>query len=151
MLALPDGESLLALLARDERRLAAAMRQRIETGLARVSRLRAVLVARSPVARVALARTREARARAAMENGIARRIDRARRRLSEAAARLDALSPLAVLGRGYALVRRSADGRIVRSVTDVRLGESLALRLASGGLTAEVTRLDPPDETPGST
>jgi exodeoxyribonuclease VII large subunit len=145
MLALPDRVSLLGLLARDERRLVAAMRQRIASALQRVAHLGAVLGARSPQARVALARTREARARAALENAIARRLDHARRRLAEAAARLDALSPLAVLGRGYALVRRASDGRIVRRVADVRLGESLELRLASGGLAAEVTRLDPPE------
>jgi exodeoxyribonuclease VII large subunit len=147
MLALPDRESLLALLARDERRLIAAMQRRITVALQRLARLRAVLGARSPQARVALARTREARAWAAMLNAMGRRLDQTRRRLAEAAARLDALSPLAVLGRGYALVRRASDGRIVRTVADVRLGESLELRLASGGLAAEVTRLDPPDES----
>jgi exodeoxyribonuclease VII large subunit len=150
MLALPDRDALLRLLARDERRLAAAMQRRVQAGLQRVARLRAVLAARSPQARVALARTREARARAAMDNAIARRLARAGRRLSEAAARLDALSPLAVLGRGYALVRRADDGRIVRSVADVRVGESLELELASGGLAAQVTRLDPPEESDGN-
>jgi exodeoxyribonuclease VII large subunit len=85
-----------------------------------------------------------------MDNAIARRLARAGRRLSEAAARLDALSPLAVLGRGYALVRRADDGRIVRSVADVRVGESLELELASGGLAAQVTRLDPPEESDGN-
>ena len=52
--------------------------------------------------------------------------------------RLDALSPLAVLGRGYALVERD-DGTLVRSAGEVAVGEALRLRLARGELEARVT------------
>jgi exodeoxyribonuclease VII large subunit len=65
--------------------------------------------------------------------------------LSETVTRLDALSPLAVLGRGYALARRESDGRIVRAAGDVSLGDRLELRLASGQIGAEVTRVEPDD------
>lgn len=148
MLAVPDRIALGHLVERDVRRLVASMRREIDMHRDRVAHLREVLRARSPQVRVAMARTREARARVAAEAAIRRRMDLDRRRLSEAATRLDALSPLAVLGRGYALARRESDGRIVRAAADVALGDRIELRLASGQIGAEVTRLEP-DEGAG--
>lgn len=58
--------------------------------------------------------------------------------ISELAARLDALSPLKVLGRGYAVVL--AEGaRAVRSAAEIHRGEILSIRLQSGRISAEVT------------
>jgi exodeoxyribonuclease VII large subunit len=142
---LPDREALARLLARDVNRLTAAMEQELDGHRARVSTLHEVLRARSPMARVALARSREIRARAASSAAIRRLVDRRTRRFGELAARLDALSPLSVLARGYALVRRGEDGRIVRAPRDVALGDELEVRLARGAIRAEVTRLEPDD------
>ena len=141
MLAVPDRVALAALVDRDRGRLVAAIRREIEMHRDRVGHLRAVLRARSPQARVSLARIREARAWVAATTAIERHLERRRGLLSAAATRLDALSPLAVLGRGYALVRRERDGRIVREAGDVELGDRLELRLARGQIEAEVTRL----------
>ncbi len=144
MQALPDRVALARLVARDVSRLAEALGRRLEHARLRVERLVGLLRARSPQARIAMARTREARARVAARQAIRGRIDRQRRRLSEVAARLDALSPLAVLGRGYAIARRERDGRILRSAEEVVLGERLDLRLAAGRVGVEVDRIDPP-------
>lgn len=146
MLALPDREALARLVARDEMRLAEALGKRLEQARSRVERLAQLLRARSPQARITLARTREARARVAALQAIRGRLDRSRRRLSESAARLDALSPLAVLGRGYAIARREVDGRIVRRASEVERGDRLAIRLGAGEIGAEVTRVGPPLE-----
>jgi len=142
MLAVPDRVALADLVDRDLQRLVASVRREIGMHRDHVAKLRAVLRARSPQVRVALARTRQARAYAAAKSAIRRRMDGTRRRLAETATRLDALSPLAVLGRGYALARRESDGRIVRAPADVRLGDRLELRLASDQIGVEVTRLD---------
>lgn len=143
MRVVPDRAALAGLVGRDLRRLTTSIERRVDAHRDRVAGLRALVRAHSPRARVALARTREARAHVAAVAAIRRRLDAHRRRLSANAARLDALSPLAVLGRGYALARRAVDGRIVRSVEDVELGDALDLRLGAGGIGAEVTRLDP--------
>jgi hypothetical protein len=58
------------------------------------------------------------------------------------AARLDALSPLRVLDRGYALVSRGA--AIVRSSDDVAVGDAIDIRLAVGALRATIDALAPP-------
>jgi exodeoxyribonuclease VII large subunit len=59
-------------------------------------------------------------------------------RLIGTVARLDALSPLAVLQRGYAVVRR--DGQLVRSIAEVSSGDQLSVRVADGefGVTANL-------------
>lgn len=57
--------------------------------------------------------------------------------LGSAVRALDAISPLATLGRGYALARRE-DGRILRDAGDMQPGERLNIQLAKGSLEAEV-------------
>jgi exodeoxyribonuclease VII large subunit len=63
------------------------------------------------------------------------------KRFGEAAARLDALSPLAVLSRGYALAT-TPEGRILLSATDVSPGDAVVVRLSRGRLRATVTGRD---------
>jgi exodeoxyribonuclease VII large subunit len=60
-------------------------------------------------------------------------------RLDRAFARLEALSPLAVLSRGYALIY-AADGTLLRSATETSPGQTIRARLARGTLEAEVTQ-----------
>jgi exodeoxyribonuclease VII large subunit len=59
-----------------------------------------------------------------------------RRRLGTLAARLDALSPLATLQRGYS-VARAPDGRVLRAVGDFPSGTPFELRVTDGTVTAE--------------
>ena len=63
------------------------------------------------------------------------------RRFGALAAALDALSPLKVLGRGYA-VAQTEDGTVVRSAGQVERGQRLRLRLAQGGIVCEVKEKD---------
>ena len=52
--------------------------------------------------------------------------------LGALAAKLDALSPLAVLGRGYAIAEK--DGAVLRAAADVREGDKINVRLSGGSL-----------------
>jgi exodeoxyribonuclease VII large subunit len=56
--------------------------------------------------------------------------------------RLEALQPLAPLKRGYALVTRVQDGKILKSTEGVSIGEHLHVRLAQGALETEVLQKD---------
>lgn len=60
-----------------------------------------------------------------------------RARLAGAGERLHALSPLAVLDRGYAIARRD-DGTVVRASAEVAVGESLDLTFRAGGARVRV-------------
>lgn len=54
---------------------------------------------------------------------------------------LDAVSPLATLQRGYAIVTHSIDGVLVQQVSQVNIADTLAIRLASGQLQCTVDKI----------
>ncbi len=56
--------------------------------------------------------------------------------------RLDALSPLAVLSRGYALVKHQKTGKVVQSVEQIKGDDILQIAFSDGQVTAVVTRID---------
>lgn len=66
---------------------------------------------------------------------IGRRLERGAARLAAAGGRLDALSPLAVLARGYAIAR-DADGRVLRRVEQFPPGRAFRLRVTDGEVPA---------------
>jgi exodeoxyribonuclease VII large subunit len=61
--------------------------------------------------------------------------------------RLDSLSPLAVLGRGYSLTRQPS-GAIVRSAAQTGPGDLIEILLHQGALDARVERLKERDDRP---
>ena len=58
------------------------------------------------------------------------RLTREQGRLSALSGTLDALSPLKVLSRGYAIVKK--DGQVIKRASDVSPGDRVAIRLAEG-------------------
>jgi exodeoxyribonuclease VII large subunit len=69
-------------------------------------------------------------------------LDRATDDLGHQRARARALSPLATLQRGYAVLQ-DADGHVVSSVAGVDIGAAVAVRVADGRIHATTTRVDP--------
>ena len=69
-------------------------------------------------------------------------IMRAEARLQNCAARLDSLSPLAVLGRGYAVVWDESRTRVIRRASEVKPGDGVRVTLSEGELTCEVVKTD---------
>ena len=67
---------------------------------------------------------------------------RAEARLHTCAARLDSLSPLAVLGRGYAVVWDESRTRVIRKASEVKPGDGVRVTLSEGELTCEVVKTD---------
>jgi exodeoxyribonuclease VII large subunit len=92
-------------------------------------------------ARLAEARVRFDSAYAGCNTAIEGQIEEAKRRLGLAAASLDALSPLSVMQRGYAIAQ-SEDGSLLRDAKLVSVGDSVKVRLAKGRLTATVDGIE---------
>lgn len=87
-------------------------------------------------------RHRDELARAAHE-----RLATADHRLDQADLQRRLLDPAKVLARGWSITT-TADGAVVRSVTDVAAGNTLATRLADGTITSTVTSTEAPKESP---
>ena len=87
--------------------------------------------------RVATARARYDAAATSCTGAIEERLQLGRERLGLAAASLDALSPLAVLHRGYAIAQ-DADGKLIRDAGSVSVGEQVDVRLDKGRLRTRV-------------
>jgi exodeoxyribonuclease VII large subunit len=79
---------------------------------------------------------------ATLRAAAAHRQHRAEARLRTNAARLDSLSPLAVLGRGYAVVWDDTRTRVIRRALEVKPGDDVRITLSEGELTCEVVKTD---------
>lgn len=71
------------------------------------------------------------------------RLNDRRARLALGAAKLEAISPLATLSRGYAIAK--GDKGAIRSVDDVKAGEIIELALADGEVSAEIKEIKKAD------
>ena len=87
--------------------------------------------------RLTTARRRYESASSACHASIDEKLQDGRERLALAAASLDALSPLGVLQRGYAIAQ-DASGKLVRDAAVVRAGDEVSVRLAKGKLNTRV-------------
>ena len=99
------------------------------------------LAAVHPAPRLARARAEQEALVARGATAIRRVLEASRSELARTGAQLAALSPLAVLDRGYAMVRRG--DTIVREASQVTVGDRLQLRLAAGTLAVTVEDVEP--------
>jgi exodeoxyribonuclease VII large subunit len=106
----------------------------------RVQQLQRQLDAFDPGRRLGGIRARLVTADSRLAAATRRAHHRADARLRECASRLDTLSPLAVLGRGYAVCWAADGERILRASTDVAVGDSVRVALAKGELDCIVRR-----------
>lgn len=72
------------------------------------------------------------------DHAMARDLDRRGRLIASLAAKVDALSPLSVLSRGYSITLDGVTGRVIRELGDVKRGANLRTRLADGEFTSRV-------------
>ena len=89
--------------------------------------------------RLGAVRARLVGADGALAAAVMQRRHGAEARLQGCAARLDTLSPLAVLGRGYAVVWNESRARVIRTTTEVKPGDRVRVTLSQGELTCDVT------------
>ena len=88
--------------------------------------------------RLGALRTRFLEARGALREAVTARRHLADRRLQRSAARLESLSPLAVLGRGYAVCWNADRTALIRSAAQTEPGDQVRVTLAEGELSCRV-------------
>ena len=136
-LAVPDQNEVAVWLRQMEGRLAQAMGRKLESARKDLDRAAWCRALQDPMNYVDDKRMVLDYQREKLAAGLNAALNRERQRFGQLASKLDALSPLKVLGRGYAIPRK-ADGGVVRSVTDVAPGDPLKLRVADGEISCQV-------------
>ena len=136
-IAVPDMAELLRYLQGAEERMAQSLLHGLRRQEERLNALEKKRVLTDPTAFLADRRLyldHTVHRLAAAAKGC---VDGEGRRFAAAAAALDALSPLKVLARGYA-VAQSGDGMVLKSAAEVAAGERIRVRLAQGSLQCDV-------------
>jgi exodeoxyribonuclease VII large subunit len=123
-------------------RLFGAGLQSLRTRNARLAETRARLYGLNPVHTLRAQQAERRNLQLRLRNAIRDVIKERRARLNALVATLDAVSPKATLNRGYAVVRRMADGRLVKAAKQVRAGERIEAELAEGTIEATVEKTD---------
>jgi exodeoxyribonuclease VII large subunit len=138
---IPSAEELRSRLLSLQRRLAQNLRRRTLLSRQRLNAVEQRRVLRRPFDLVHDRQRRldefSQQLTCSMQESLVRR----REQLRSLAAHLDALSPLAVLGRGYSLTQTEA-GLLVREASAVTPGDLIVTRLAQGRVTSSVTSVD---------
>ena len=136
-IAVPDMAELLRHLRGTENGMAQSVLHRLEREERRLKALAEKRVLTDPLAFVQDRRLQLDYMQDKMTAAARTHWDREARRFAGTVAKLDALSPLKVLGRGYAMAR-TEEGGILRSSAQVRPGDRIELRLAQGSLGCRV-------------
>jgi exodeoxyribonuclease VII large subunit len=143
----PDHEALLAGLSDLGDRLRSRVVRKLELTRQRLDALADRRVLRSPLDRVRDLEKRLDELDQRLGRSARVPLDRARTRVAALAGRLESLSPLNVLARGYSLTR-TPDGRVLHDAAAVRAGDVLLTRLSRGELVSRVEAVGPAEEMP---
>ena len=119
-------------------RLRSAMRGSLLHQRQRLEILGARLWRENPRHRVDALCAQTATLRQRLASAMAGRLNAVDQRLALAARTLDAVSPLATLGRGFAVVTRVGDGALLRDAADAPAGTEIEARLSKGRVRATV-------------
>ena len=136
-LAAPDISLLYEKISVLERREEKAALAVLDRSTDRFIALNARLAAQSPDNRLKLTAERLSSLDRRRETAFLRYMESLERKLGEKAARLDSLSPLKVLSRGYSLVYKG--DMLLNSSEKLKKGDRISISFGSGGAEAEIT------------
>ena len=136
-LAVPDQNEMYGRLAQLEGRLGQAMGRNLERTRKRLEQAARCRMLQDPMSYVDDRRLLLDYQRQRLARGLSDAAGRERERFARLSAGLDALSPLKVLGRGYAIARRE-DGKIITATGDVHRGDQMSLRVTDGEISCRV-------------
>lgn len=137
-LVAPSSEELRAGLDAVTRRLAQALGRRAADARLRLDAIAKHREFRRPLDRVHELSRRVDEYSLRADRAVRRNLERTGERLKSLANRLETLSPLGVLGRGYSVTQREQDGAVVTDASRVEPGDRIVSLLANGRLVSRV-------------
>lgn len=138
----PSGDEFLSGLRTIERRLAASLRLRADAARTRLDALAKHRVLRRPFDLIRELSRRVDELDVRVSRAMGQSLSRQRDAIQSLAARLETLSPLGVLARGYSLTQRTDDGSLVRDAGELSVGERITTRFAKGRVTSLVDEVE---------
>ena len=136
-LAVPDQEALLQNLDALNGAMAAALSRQLKLAAQRLDALAASPAMRSPTAYLERKEKDLRLLKNRMISAQERMISASNARFVSCVAKLDAMSPLKVLSRGYAMAQ-TGNGELLRSIHQVNPGDSILVNISDGTITASV-------------
>ncbi len=137
-LAVPDQEALRQVLDSHLTAMTVSLNRQVKAARQQLNALRASPALQSPMGYVNQRRQNLDLLKNRLLSVQNQNVDRKKRQYIELTAKLDAMSPLKVLTRGYAMAR-TEDKTVVRSVRQIKPGDRIELILQDGNLRAQVT------------
>ena len=139
-LSLPDKGDLTRQVQSLTTRLNAAQTTRLKRYRTQLDRLSATRVLTSPEGVYRLRREIVTALEKRLNLSVSRHLGRKRQSMERVTASLGALNPLAVLGRGYALVQTEA-GKVIPAAAELKVGDRVSLRFADGSARVRVEEI----------
>ena len=143
-LAVPDRGELAEKIVSLQQKAVTALRSRARLAETRLARYAESAVMKDPQRILYPYATALAAGEEKLRLAVRQRTDGEKHRLSVLAERLQGLSPLAVLARGYGAIS-SADGRLIRHVSDLTTGAEVRIRFTDGTADAQITHVTEED------
>ena len=140
-LAVPDREAILQTLDSVTAAMTTALQRQLKASVQKLKMLAASPALQSPEVYIHQRRKSLQLLAGRMVSAQNQTVNRDHRRFLTNAAKLDALSPLKVLTRGYAMVQ-TGEGSVIRSVKQTAIGNAVRVTLHDGSVTANVTQVE---------
>lgn len=137
-LGVPDQEALMQMLDSYSVTMATTLTRLVKTSRQRLKALADSPALRSPTGYLGQRRQNVLLLKNRLLSAQTQSVERKRRRFVEQTAKLDAMSPLKVLTRGYAIAQKK-DGTVLRSVSQVEITDEIAISMGDGRVSAVVT------------
>ncbi len=130
-LAVPHQEDVANYLAQLQKRMANGLKNQVKQQKNYLERYRTSRALQYPMGMIEDRRVLLDYQRTRLAHGFTQSMGDKKQQVARLAAGLDAMSPLKVLGRGYA-IPKTPTGEIIHSVTMVQEGDTLAVRVSDG-------------------
>ena len=140
-LAVPDREEMRAALAQLTRRLCGSVQAGLDDRRQMLDALASANVLQNPSVWLSPRRQALRNTVQSLTHSAERRILNEKNELAALSARLDAMSPLKVLSRGYAIVS-DENGKVIKRTEDAKPGDVLTARVEDGAITVRVQKTE---------